>query len=80
MSMLNALIKKYEGEIAVAEQTIKIYQNNSVGIGEHPQHAEEIDTLLTQIADAEDKIEVAKRLEVSNGGTFQIQLDESFSV
>lgn len=80
MSMLNALIKKYEGEIAVAEQTIKIYQNNSVGIGEHPQHAEEIDTLLTQIADAEDKIEVAKRLEASNGGTFQIQLDESFSV
>lgn len=80
MSMLNALIKKYEGEIAVAEQTIKIYQNNSVGIGEHPQHAEEIDTLLTQIADAEDKIQVAKRLEASNGGTFQIQLDESFSV
>lgn len=80
MSMLNALIKKYEGEIAVAEQTIKIYQNNSVGIGEHPQHAEEIDTLLTQIADAEDKIEVAKRLEASNGGSFQIQIDETFSV
>ena len=79
MTMLNALVKKYEGEIAVHEQTVKIYQNNSVGIGEHPQHAEEIDTLLAAIADLEDKIQVAKRLEASNGGTFQIQLDETFS-
>lgn len=78
MSMLNALVKKYEGEIAVAEQTIKIYQNNSVGIGEHPQHAEEIDELLSKIADAEDKIEVAKRLEAANGESVQIQLNDSF--
>ena len=76
MSMLQALIKQYEGEIAVAEATIKIYQNNSVGIGEHPQHAEEIDTLLSKIADCQDKIEVAQRLEASNS-TFQIQIDET---
>lgn len=76
MSMLQALIKQYEGEIAVAEATIRIYQNNSVGIGEHPQHAEEIDTLLAKIADCQDKIEVAQRLEGASQ-TFQIQIDET---
>ena len=59
MEMLEALIKKYEGEIAVAQATIQIYMKNSVGIGEHPQHAEEIDTLLATIADRQDKIEAA---------------------
>lgn len=57
--MLEALIKKYEGEIAVAQATVQIYMKNSVGIGEHPQHAEEIDTLLATIADRQDKIEAA---------------------
>jgi len=60
MEMLQALIKQYEGEIAVAQATIRIYMNNSVGIGEHPQHAEEIDTLLATIADRQDKIEAAE--------------------
>lgn len=59
MEMLEALIKKYEGEIAVAQATVQIYMKNSVGIGEHPQHAEEIDTLLATIADRQDKIEAA---------------------
>ena len=49
--MLQALIKQYEGEIAVAEATIRIYMKHSVGIGEHPQHAEEMDNLLSKIAD-----------------------------
>ena len=41
--LLEALEKKYEAEIAEADATIKIYLTNSVGIGEHPQHLEEID-------------------------------------
>ena len=31
-----------------ADATIQIYLNNSVGIGEHPQHLEEIDRLLAK--------------------------------
>ena len=42
-AMLEALEKKYEADIASADATIHIYLNNSVGIGEHPQHLEEID-------------------------------------
>ena len=54
--LLEALEKKYEAEIAEADATIKIYLTNSVGIGEHPQHLEEMDKLLQQIVDAEEKI------------------------
>lgn len=77
--MLEALIKKYEGEIAVAQATIRIYMNNSVGIGEHPQHAEEIDTLLATIADRQDKIEAAVGILDSNL-TAQSLLNETSSI
>ena len=79
MEMLEALIKKYEGEIAVAQATIRIYMNNSVGIGEHPQHAEEIDTLLASIADRQDKIEAAVGI-LDTNLTVQNLLNESSSV
>jgi hypothetical protein len=53
--MLEALEKKYEAEIAQADATIQIYLNNSVGIGEHPQHLDEIDKQLSKIVEAEEK-------------------------
>jgi|TARA_Y100001938_G_C7974852_1_gene371206 hypothetical protein len=60
--MLEALKKQYEADIAKAEATIKIYINSSVGIGEHPQHLEEIDKLIAKIAEAKDKLEVIEPL------------------
>ncbi len=56
-AILEALDKKYDAEIAHSDATIKIYLTNPVGIGEHPQHLEEIDKLLGVIADAEDKLQ-----------------------
>ena len=53
--MLEALEKKYEADIASADATIQIYLENSVGIGEHPQHLDEIDKLLAKIVEAEEK-------------------------
>ena len=53
--MLEALEKKYEADIASADATIHIYLNTSVGIGEHPQHLEEIDKQLAKIVEAEEK-------------------------
>jgi len=58
MEMLEALIKRYQAQIAEAEATIEIYLNNSVGIGEHPQHIVELDKLFGKIAEAEDKLKV----------------------
>ena len=65
-SMISALRAKYEAEIEMADTTINIYLSNSVGIGEHPQHLEEIDKLLDKIAQAKEKIEVLNDFEPSN--------------
>tara|TARA_Y100001938_G_C8038646_1_gene404877 strand:+ start:631 stop:831 length:201 start_codon:yes stop_codon:yes gene_type:complete len=55
-AILQALEDKYTAQISEADATIKIYLDNSVGIGEHPQHIEEIDKLLQKIVDAQEKI------------------------
>ena len=43
--MLDALRAKYEAQYKEAEVTLKVYANNPVAIGEHPQHIEEMDKL-----------------------------------
>tara|TARA_R100001086_G_scaffold49415_1_gene21902 strand:+ start:53 stop:262 length:210 start_codon:yes stop_codon:yes gene_type:complete len=54
--ILDALKKRYEGEVAEGFATINIYLQHPVGIGEHPQHLDEIDKLLQKIVDAEEKL------------------------
>ena len=54
--IIQALEDKYNAQISAADATIKIYLDHSVGIGEHPQHLEEIDKLLQQIVDAQEKL------------------------
>ena len=56
-AILEALRARYEAEIAEADATINIYLNNSVGIGEHPQHIEEVDKQLQNISDAQEKLD-----------------------
>ena len=55
-AILQALEDKYQAQISEADATIKIYLEKPVGIGEHPQHLEEIDKLLQKIVDAQEKI------------------------
>ena len=56
-AMLASLRARYEADIAEADATINIYLNNSVGIGEHPQHIEEVDKQLQKISDAQEKLD-----------------------
>lgn len=56
--MYNALKLKYQADYQNANATLLVYFNNPVGIGEHPQHLEEMDKLLTQMVDANDKLEM----------------------
>ena len=65
--ILEALEKKYEAEIAAADATIKIYLDNSVGIGEHPQHIEEVNKQIEKIANAKEKLEVLDEFEPARG-------------
>ena len=62
-AILDALEARYNSQIAEADATIKIYLENSVCIGEHPQHIDEVDKLVQKIADAQEKLEVLKDFE-----------------
>ena len=59
--MLEALKKRYEAQIAESIATLNIYVKNSVGIGEHPQHLDEMNKLLQVMVDAEEKIKMIER-------------------
>ena len=56
----DALIKRYEADIAEAKSTAMVYFDKPVAIGEHPQFLEELDKLVSKIADAEDKLKILK--------------------
>ena len=66
-AILNALRARYEAEIAEADSTVNIYLSNSVGIGEHPQHIDEVNKLIDKIAQAKEKIEVLDEFEPAKG-------------
>jgi len=54
--MYEALTLKYQSEMAEAEATLLVYFTNPVGIGEHPQHIEEMDNLVEKMVNAQDKM------------------------
>ena len=56
-SLSQSLEQKYKAEIMAAKTTMLIYLTNSVGIGEHPQHLDEMDKQLEIIASAQDKLD-----------------------
>ena len=62
--ILDALEDRYNAQISEADATLKIYLENSVGIGEHPQHLEEVDKLIEKIANAEEKIKVLQQFKL----------------
>jgi len=55
-TLREALIIKYEGEIAEANANIQVYLANPVGIGEHPDIIAAIDTQIEKLAHAEEKL------------------------
>ena len=57
-AMYNALRLKYEAQREEARSTLLVYFNNPVGIGEHPQHIEEMDKLMGDMVDAQDKLDM----------------------
>ena len=64
--MYEALSLKYRSEIAEAEATLLVYLTSPVGIGEHPQHLEEIDKLVEKFANAQDKLESLEKIRKYN--------------
>ena len=66
-AILNALRTRYEADIAEADATANIFLDNSVGIGEHPQHIEEVNKQIEKIAAAKEKIDVLDEFEPERG-------------
>jgi len=59
--IIDALEKRYEAQLAESDATLKIYLENSVGIGEHPQHVDECDKLIAKVAQAEENLRVLRQ-------------------
>jgi hypothetical protein len=59
--LLEALVKKLEGEVEVAKANVMVYTRNSVGIGEHPEVVEAIEAQVEKIATAQEKIDIIKK-------------------
>ena len=55
--LLEALIKKLEGDIEVHKANVMVYVKNPAGLGEHSDIVESIEKEVDMIATAEDKIE-----------------------
>ena len=66
-AILDALRARYEAEIAEADATANIYLSNSVGIGEHPQHIDEVNKQVEKIANAKEKLDVLDEFEPEKG-------------
>lgn len=73
--MYESLVKKYEAQISEAETTLLIYFTNPVGIGEHPQHLEEMDKVIEKMANAKGKLEM---LEIIH--KYNIKREEKFEI
>jgi hypothetical protein len=73
--MYEALTLKYRSEMAEAEATLLVYFNNPVGIGEHPQHLEEMDRFVEKMTNAKDKLEMLETVY-----RYNIKKDEKFEI
>ncbi len=58
--LYKSLIKRYQSDIQSNKTILMIYFKDSVGIGENPQHLDEMDE-LGKIAEANDKLENLQR-------------------
>lgn len=59
--IVNALISHAEGHIAKHVMNVKVYMSNAVGVGEHPDILETIETELNKIAEYNDQIEILNK-------------------
>ena len=59
--MISALLAHAQGDIQKHKMNVEVYLNNPVGIGEHSDIMEAIETELNMIAKYEDQVTVIKK-------------------
>tara|TARA_R110002020_G_scaffold154938_1_gene335638 strand:- start:457 stop:678 length:222 start_codon:yes stop_codon:yes gene_type:complete len=58
----DALIKRYEAEVAEAKAILEVYFTNAAGIGEHPNIILEMDKQIERLSTAEGNLETLIKL------------------
>lgn len=68
LKYVSALTKRYESQIAEAEANLALYLSgqNLAAIGEHSDLMEEQDRWISKLAEAKDKLETLKSLDLSS--------------
>ena len=61
VTILESLKDKLKGEIAVAKANVTVYLNNPVGIGEHPEVVQAIESQIEVIAAAQEKLDIINK-------------------
>ena len=59
--IIEALVKKFEGEISAHKINVEIMLENTVGVGEHSNITQTVEQELDIIAGYEDKLSVLKK-------------------
>ena len=56
--LIDGLEQLYRGNIAAAKANVKVYLTNPMGIGEHPDIIQSIDTQIQIIANNQEKLDI----------------------
>ena len=64
--LVDALIKKYEGEVMVAKANIEILLHNPNGVADHPDMAGTLDGLVRNLHSAQEQLAALKCLETND--------------
>tara|TARA_B100001094_G_C18149863_1_gene783020 strand:- start:1270 stop:1494 length:225 start_codon:yes stop_codon:yes gene_type:complete len=58
--LYQSLVQKYESEIQESKTTLMIFFEQSVGIGDHSNHIEEMDEIVAKMSSSHDKLMMLK--------------------
>lgn len=62
LDILNAVAAQASAQEAKAIANLKVYLNNPVGVGEHPDIVSEVTTILKDMQEARDVFEIANEI------------------
>lgn len=72
--LLDGLEQLYRGNIAAAKANVKVYLTNPMGIGEHPDIIQSIDTQIEIIANNQEKLDILNSRQLNlTGDKFPVE-------
>ena len=72
--LIDGLEQLYRGNIAAAKANVKVYLANPMGIGEHPDIIQSIDTQIQIIANNQEKLDILNSRQLNlTGDKFPVE-------